>query len=170
MERICYYVSDHGWGHAARSIAVIRELLARDRNKDLEIIVKADYALEFMRASLQCGRVKFDRCRKDFGYVLRDGCLQVDRERTEKLLKRWLATWDPFIKKERRFCKERNIAVIVSDIAPQPFLVADSLNIPGIAISNFTWYGVYSHLFGETKEVSILKEAYEYADLALVLP
>ena len=166
--RICYYVSDHGWGHAARSVAIIRKLLAtRD---GVEVIVKADYALGFMQSSLKSERVKFDRCNNDFGFVLAEGSLKVDAEKTEELLVEWLSGWDAFIEKEKRFCREHDVALIISDIAPQPFLVANSLEIPGLAISNFTWYGVYRRLFGDTREVAAIREAYEHADLALILP
>jgi UDP:flavonoid glycosyltransferase YjiC (YdhE family) len=168
MRRICYYISDHGWGHATRSVAIIRELLSQD--EDIQIIVKADYALKFIERSVKDKRVEFDRCRKDFGYASKEGSLQVDKERTNELLRTWLTTWDRFIGKEKHFCKEHDVNLIISDIAPQPFLVADSLSIPAIAISNFTWDNVYAQMFGDTREVSVVRDAYAQADLALVLP
>jgi uncharacterized protein (TIGR00661 family) len=168
MNKICYYVSDHGWGHAARSIAVIRDLLTRDPN--IEVIVKVDYALEFMRKSLPSERVNFERYHNDFGFFLKEGSLQVDRERTRRAIPQWLSEWNRFIENEKRYCAENDVTLIVSDIAPQPFVVARSLGIPGVAISNFTWHGIYENLFGETEEVSAIREAYEQADLVLVLP
>lgn len=166
--RICYYVSDHGWGHAARSVAIIRELLAT--REDVEVIVKADYALGFMQNSLKSERVEFDRCNNDFGFVLAEGSLEVDKEKTEELLTEWLSDWDAFIEKEGRFCREHDVALIISDVAPQPFLVAKDLDVPSVAISNFTWYEVYQYLFGNIPEVERIHEAYRQASHGLVLP
>lgn len=168
VRRLCYYVSDHGWGHATRSIAVIRELLAQDA--DLQVIIKVDYALTLMRTALPHDRVSIARCRKDFGIALRKDSLQVDRSKTRDLFSEWIASWERFVETEERFCRDHKIGLIVSDIAPQPFLVADALQIPSIAISNFTWYGMYRHLFGEISEMQLIREAYSRVHLALVLP
>jgi hypothetical protein len=60
--------------------------------------------------------------------------------------------------------------LIVSDITPQPFLVAEDLGIPGIGFSNFTWHYIFYNLLGKTPATERLKEAYTAGDLAMALP
>ena len=162
----CYYVSDWGMGHAARSIAIIRRMLAEWPGA--RIYVKAAGPSEFLCRSLpQCIHIWTEN---DAGVVMHPDRPAVDSRKTEERVKAWLATWDLYIRRETRFCREHDIGCIVSDIVPQPFLVADALSIPGIAVSNFSWHHVYSLLFGETPETGRLREAYGCCDLALVLP
>jgi len=86
------------------------------------------------------------------------------------MLKEWLNSWDEYIHSEKRFCETHNINLILSDIVPQPFIVADELDIPGIAISNFTWHYIFYNLFGDMPTTERIKEAYRCSDVALVLP
>ena len=162
----CFYVSDWGMGHAARSIAIIRRMLAEWPGA--RIYVKAAGPSEFLRRSLpQCIHIWTEN---DVGVVMHPDLPAVDPRKTEERVEAWLGTWDAYIRRETRFCRKHDIGCIVSDIVPQPFLVADALSIPGIAISNFSWHLVYSLLFGETSETGRLREAYGCCDLALVLP
>jgi len=153
-------------GHAARSIAIIRRMLAEWPGA--RIYVKAAGPSEFLRRSLpQCIHIWTEN---DVGVVMHPDRPAVDPRKTEERVGAWLGTWDAYIRRETRFCRKHDIGCIVSDIVPQPFLVADALSIPGIAISNFSWHLVYSLLFGETSETGRLREAYGCCDLALVLP
>lgn len=75
-----------------------------------------------------------------------------------------------FIFKKKKFCKKNNIGIILSDIPPQPFVVGYELDMPTIAISNFTWYDIYYHLLGNLDEVKRIREFYELTTIALILP
>jgi len=168
MKRIAYYISDHGYGHASRSIAVIRRLL--ETLLDIEIYVNSSYPLKFLRESLSDKNgVKFRRVRNDFGYVS-DENIEINAKKIENRYKNWQKTWESYIYNEKEFCKSKDIDLILSDIAPQPFIVGDELGIPSIGISNFTWYEIYEELFDETKKIEKLKKAYKKADLGLILP
>ncbi len=79
-------------------------------------------------------------------------------------------SWDEFIKTEKQFCESHAIDLIISDITPLAFVVANELDIPGIAISNFTWHYIFYNLFGNIPAVEQIKEAYMRADFAFVLP
>ena len=167
MKTLCYYISDHGYGHAARSIAIIRELLARD---EVEVIVKTAKPLGFVRASLRGERVRFCEQENDFGFVLKRGSLAVDREATLRNLKKWLSRWEEYIRRERRFLEENRIDLVISDIAPQPFIAAEEAGIASVAISNFTWDEMYRAIVGEREEVSAIRDAYGKASEGLLLP
>ena len=168
MTNICFYISDYGYGHASRDIAIIRKIL--NENKDVKIFVKTDSPFNFVRQSLPQKNAEVIQTKNDIGVVFKENSVSVDREKTRKVLDEWLASWDEYIHNERRFCETHKIDLILSDIVPQPFIVADELGIPSIAISNFTWHYIFYNLFGDTLATRQIKKAYQYADMALVLP
>lgn len=166
--RLCYYVSNHGWGHATWTVAVLRRFLRE--SGDSRVFVKAGSASPFLRSSMRDARVEVLECNNDFGYAIRPGDLGVDAEMTWELLQAWLKSWDCFVEREVAFCRTNRVDTIVSDIAPQPFLVANALGIRSYAVTNFTWHGLYQSLFGETTEVRQVARAYSLATLGIVLP
>lgn len=165
---ICFYISDYGYGHASRSIAIIRKLLSE--YKDAKIYIKNSGAFDYIRHSLPQGNVEVVRSKNDIGVIFRENSVIVDREQTRKMLIDWISSWDEFIKMEKKFCESHRIDLILSDITPQAFVVANELDIPGIAISNFTWYYIFYDLLGNIPAVEQIKKAYKCADCALVLP
>lgn len=65
MKTICFYISDYGYGHATRSIALIREIV--DSCDDVNVIVKTSGPYKFTKKSLHHPRVSAIRCRNDIG-------------------------------------------------------------------------------------------------------
>lgn len=170
MTTICFYVSDYGYGHASRDIAIIRRLL-KEFN-DIKIYVKTSGPFYFVRDSLQQKNIHVIQTKNDIGVIfnLKGNSISVDRKQTKELLDTWLSSWEEYIQKERRFCEAHNINVILSDITPQPFIVAYDQGIPSIGISNFTWHYIFYHLFGDIPATKQIKEAYQRTDIALALP
>lgn len=168
MKTICFYISDYGYGHASRSIALIREIV--HSSQDVHVIAKTSGPFAFTQQSLLHPRISVMRCRNDTGVQLKEGLSVVDREKTRELFFSWMHSWDEYIRRERAFCREHTVDLILSDITPQAFPVAESAGIPGIAVSNFTWDTIYEHLFPETEEVGRLRDAYRQASCACILP
>lgn len=169
MKHIAYYISDHGYGHAARSIAIIRDLI--QKIPDFKIHVCCDYGLDFIKSSLKkyCEIVSYHRVCNDVGYVT-DERLCVDEDRTKIFIEDWLKTWDVYLKQQTRFCEDQHIDGIISDIAPQPFIIGETLGIPSIGVSNFTWAEIYEHIDLPSSFIEPIKNAYQSASLGLVLP
>lgn len=161
--RICFYVSDFGYGHAARAIALTREL---QDAISAEVTIRTGSPAEFMARSLPGVEVR--RGQNDPGVVMEGTA--VEGEKTRAAVERWVASWDDYIATERSFLQDHQIDLVLSDIAPQPFLAAEELGIPSFGISNFTWHLIYTHLFGKTEETDRIAEAYRAADGALLLP
>lgn len=161
--RVCFYTSDCGYGHAARDIALIREL---QETLHAEVVVRTGSPAEFMSRSLP--GVEVVQGPNDPGVVM-DGAA-VDRERTLAIVEQWLSTWDDCIAGEKAFLHDRGIDLVLSDIAPQPFLAAEELGIPSLGVSNFTWHLIYTHLYGQNELTSRIAEAYRAADGAFLLP
>lgn len=169
-KNICYYISDHGYGHAARSIAVIRALL--DTFKDIHIFVKAFTAYDFLLNSLQDKRVDVIKQRNDVGVINNKFPFDVMLEGSLAMIKSWFKSWPDYIKYELEFCKKKRISLIITDVAPQPLEVACQLGIPSALISNFTWQNIYTPLFGKylKEELALMRKMYSLADIAFVLP
>jgi len=167
MTLVAYYVSDHGYGHASRSIAVIRALLAEDPG--VEVVVKSARPLSFLENSLADPQVTFSRRTNDVGLILKPGSFLVDTEATRHAATRWVESWPQWLEEEKRFWEgHRRPSVVVSDIAPQPFLLATAQGVPAMAVSNFTWREIYQELLGETLLRAKLDAAYQEATSALV--
>jgi uncharacterized protein (TIGR00661 family) len=159
MKTIAYYISDYGFGHAARSVALIRQLLKM--GKDVRVIICHSFALHFLRESLKGeNRVTFRKMETDIGYVLRKDSIEPDIEKLNVQYKKYLKKWDFLIEQERVFLQTNKVDFVISDISAFPFEAAYMLGIPSIGISNFTWYTAYQGLIADPL-LEPLKEAYE---------
>ena len=163
--KICFYISDYGFGHASRDIAVIRALQERCSAR---VFVKTDGPHWLVARSLPGCTVI--RTRNDIGLVSKGPKAALDRDATWHELESWIDSWNDYVLREKAFCLEQDIDVILSDISPQPFIVADEIGIPGIGISNFTWHFIFHHLFGSNPATDRLKQAYSLGSEALMLP
>lgn len=157
MNTIAYYISDYGYGHASRSIAIIRKLLD---DAEVNIIVCHSFALGFIKESLHSKRVSYRNIKTDVGYILEMDSIYPDKARLLVEYKNFISNWDYYIKQEREFFKNHNVDLVVSDISALPFETAESLGIPSVGISNFTWYTAYQGLINNI-ELKTFKQAYQ---------
>jgi uncharacterized protein (TIGR00661 family) len=159
--RVAFYISDYGYGHAARSIAIIRELLAL--SIDIEIVVCNSFALDFLKNSLANKRVSFREKQTDIGYFLKSQSIMLDLQKLETSYREFTKNWKSIQELEKNFLKEQEISLVISDISPIPFQAAKELGVPTIGVSNFTWYTAYENLLNKDL-LSIFKEAYKLID------
>ena len=165
IPHIRFYISDYGFGHASRMIALMRSF---HETIDCIISVRTNTAAAFIQDSCPFARV--EKKPNDMGVVMQENTASVDVERTWELLDAWINSWDSWIEGETDFCKNQNVSIIISDITPQAFHVSHVLGIPGIGISNFTWHLIYHPLYPDSLAVEKIKQAYALADLGIVLP
>ncbi|WP_342042978.1 glycosyltransferase family protein [Bacillus sp. OTU2372] len=157
MKTIAYYISDYGYGHASRSIAVIRSLL---KDPEARIIVCHSFALSFIKDSLNSNRVSYRNINTDVGYFLVEDSIQPDRAQLLEEYKKFVANWGDKIEQEKEYLKQNEVDLVVSDISSLPFEAAERIGIPAIGLSNFTWYMAYQGLI-EEKELHPIKAAYQ---------
>lgn len=159
MKTIAYYISDYGFGHAARSVALIRHLLAME--EDLKVIICHSFALHFLRESLKGeNRVAFRTIETDIGYVLQKDSIEPDIEKLNVEYEKYLKKWNFLIEQERDFLQTNKVDFVISDISAFPFEAAYTLGTPSLGISNFTWHTAYQGLIADPL-LEPLKEAYE---------
>ncbi|OXB93117.1 hypothetical protein [Parageobacillus galactosidasius] len=159
MKTIAYYISDYGFGHATRSVALIRQLLKME--EDVRVIICHSFALQFLRESLKDeNRVTFRKMETDIGYVLQKDSIEPDIEKLNVEYKKYLKKWNFLIEQERNFLQTNGVDFVISDISAFPFEAAYMLGIPSIGISNFTWYTAYQRLIADPL-LEPLKKSYE---------
>ena len=162
---IAYYISDYGYGHATRSVAIIRELLKS--NEDFNVIICHSFAQRFLKESLRDYRVTFRTLETDVGYILNPLTLELDHLKIQDMYEGYLVHRKQKIENEIDFLTEQNIDYIISDIYPTAIEAAYDLNIPSIGISNFLWSDVYENIISEHK-LKVMQEA--YAKMTYYLP
>lgn len=163
MKLVIFYVSDHGFGHAARNIPIIRELLVTDRN--VKIIVKTGIAQGDFIESNFVGESRLSVVKEsmDVGLVLKPMSFEIDVETLESCVEDYIQEWDERIEKEVKFLVHEQPNLIVSDIVPWVFHAAKQANIKSVLISNFTWVEIYEEYLSP-KLVKAYQDCYALAD------
>lgn len=162
LKKIIFYISDHGKGHATRSIAIIREL----EKLNIEIIIRNSNSIDFIQKSLP--DVKLISGITDVGTTIKKDGVSIDLEDTISNVSSWINNMSNNVDKELEQFLKYEPDLIISDISTMPFHVAQKLKIPSIAISNFTWSDIIKEM--PSKQLSFLDESYSLADLAIQLP
>lgn len=169
MNRVAFYISKHGFGHAARSIPIIESLLEQDENLYIEIKT-GNNLIDFMKQSLikYNSRIVYYPMNTDIGLLLKAGTMEIDKEVLLKIMK-FISTWDVLIEQEKEWLIENKIDLVVSDIVPWIFKSGRLAEVKSIFLSNFTWVEIYKELF-EEKVYEEYLHCYQEADLALLYP
>jgi len=163
---VAYYITGHGYGHAIRS-ATIANKIAESTNVIFRTSVPCHFFEREMHRNYVVAPARFD-C----------GCLQTNSVSVS--IKETLNEYRVLAHKNREllhsevcWCRENGVTLIVSDITPFAFEVANAASIPSIAITNFTWYDIYHDYLNEVPEflpfLEEIKSQYCMADISLSL-
>lgn len=165
MKTICYYISDYGYGHATRSIALIRSLLQYAPNQ-YRIIVCSKKTLPFIRESLKgeiSDSIHYHECASDLGYVLKDGSIDTDLTFFKSKYLDYMETLPFEIQREADFIASEQVSLVISDISPVPIAAARIAKVKSLGVSNFTWYTAYRNML-DHKYLQPLYSAYSQMD------
>jgi UDP:flavonoid glycosyltransferase YjiC (YdhE family) len=136
---IAWFISPHGFGHAARSCAVIDALL--QRHDDLRVVVFSTVPRWFLDSSIH-HPVHTVAAKVDVGLVQRTS-MEEDPEATEEALAGmpWggTAAADDLDRRVAAVAPD----LVVADIAPFGLASAARLGVPSILVENFTWDWIY---------------------------
>lgn len=136
---LAYYITPHGFGHAVRSLEVIRQLYLMSDSVD--VIVVSD--LPQFLVDENVGRsLPIRRKRLDLGLVQKDS-LRFDLDVSLKVLEELYESRESLINEEIAFLESEQVDEIVCDIPFLPFLAASEYGVPSLGMSNFTWDWIY---------------------------
>ena len=117
MKKIIYYITDHGKGHATRSIAIIREL-----QKDYEVIVRNSNSEDLIKQSLQ--NIKLISGKTDQGSVIKNNGISIDKVKTKNKIEKWIHQFEKNSIKESRLISKYSPNLIISDVSAMPLISA----------------------------------------------
>jgi len=137
---VAVYLSDHGFGHASRTSAILEHWLAVD--PDLVLHVRTTVPRRLLPAG--DGRVLVRHGTTDFGLVQPD-CLTIDFAATIARLDELEASFDERVRVEAKWLRETGARLVVGDIPPLAFAAAESAGLPSVAVGNFSWDWIYEH-------------------------
>src|SRR5262245_21308964 len=124
--RVAFYVSGHGFGHAARQVELIRTLLAG--RPDLSVLVRR--SVEPARFyPLRCHRVDLQPVETDIGLTQPDS-LTVDEEHSARQAARFYAEFDRRVSDEAALLAASGVALVVGDVPPLAFAAAARAGLP----------------------------------------
>jgi len=137
--RMAYFISPHGFGHAARASAVISAL--HEMNADLHVDVFTSISSWFFEDSLN-GPWAYHAVVTDVGLVQQTP-LVADLFQTMERLDRWLPFPEDRIRELADGLERLGCRLVVCDIAPMGIAAAHAADLPSVLVENFTWDWVY---------------------------
>jgi UDP:flavonoid glycosyltransferase YjiC (YdhE family) len=157
---IAYFISPHGYGHAARSAAVMEELPSY-RFEIFTLVPNWFFSLSLS---------------KDFGYhhlltdigIIQETPLTENIPETVKRLDSFLPLNRDQIKGLSGVIRKLRCRLVVTDISPLGIAVAREAGVPSVLVENFTWdwiYPGYADLDTELiRHTDYLKKCYRSVD------
>lgn len=167
---IVTYVSGHGFGHATRMSAVLRELRALRPGIPIEVVTSAP---ELLFRDEVPGGVRYRQVECDVGVAQR-GPLAIHEGETERRALEFEAGFAELAAREAACLDGLGARLVVGDVPPLAFAAARRSGVPSVAVANFSWDWIYGHLAsrapGLQKAAESAAAAYREADVLLRLP
>jgi len=160
-----YYISSHGFGHCSRAIPIIRFLLSKGFKVKA---ISGKRQIEFLKNFFKEENISYTIKATDIGWLFKENGLTLDRNNLINSLRNWLKSFPKLVEDEIEKI-EQNVqpSIIISDISPLGFAVANRADIFSIGISNFTWIDQYRNANLPEDIVEQFEEYYNYCDLYL---
>lgn len=169
--RVFFYVSGHGFGHAARDIEVIRALMAQ--SPSARVVVRTSVAERMFAPLRGFDDVELQRVDTDTGITQIDS-LTIDEADTVRRAAEFYAAFDAHVAREASVLTAAGADVVVGDIPPLAFAAAARAGVRSVALGNFTWdwiYSIYPAFDRDAPHVMpAIRRAYATAGCALRLP
>jgi hypothetical protein len=141
--QIVFYISGHGFGHAARAIELIRTLMTRCPDGRVVVRTAAPPQLFAPIAAVYGPMIVVQAIEADTGVVQVDS-LRLDEADTVRQAARFYATFDRRIAWEAAVLQRARADLVIGDVPPLAFAAARRAGLPSVAVGNFTWDWIYS--------------------------
>jgi len=147
MMTVAYFVTPHGFGHAARACAVMNALHRRLPSLRFHIFTTVPRWF-FSESLTDC--FEYHECESDIGLV-QVSPLAENLTATAERLER--APWrnPDVIESLARRLSGLNCGLVVADISPLGLRAACRAHLPSVLVENFTWDWIYRNLGGSAR-------------------
>jgi hypothetical protein len=160
-------ITDHGFGHAARTAAIAGKLQQLLPTIELIMVTTAP------RWLLECyieGDFIYRQRGFDVGVVQADS-LNMDLVETVARWRDIIARKDQIIAEEVAFCREHHVDLIFGDVPPFATLIAKKLGVPCWMSGNFGWDFIYREWGEEFKCITdLISNCYHQCDRLFRVP
>jgi hypothetical protein len=162
--RISYFITPHGFGHAARAAAVMESLHGLDPRVEFDLFTKVPRW--FFIDSLSC-KFLYHPLRSDIG-VVQKSPFASDLPETLKLLDDFYPPNPDIVARLSDMLEKRRSRLVVCDISPLGIVAAKRAGIPCLLVENFTWDWIYEDYAAEhegfLKHIDYLKDVFSSVD------
>ncbi|CAB1061001.1 hypothetical protein D1BOALGB6SA_5772 [Olavius sp. associated proteobacterium Delta 1] len=164
VKRIAYFISPHGFGHAARAAAVMQAISDIDASVGFEIFttVPSWFFRDSLSASFTCHALL-----TDIGLVQKTA-FQASLNKTLRSLNDFLPFPASLISEITATVKKLNCVLIICDISPLGIPIANEAGIPSVLVENFTWDWIYEQYASAdnrfNRHIEYLRSVFQSAD------
>jgi hypothetical protein len=172
MKKLTIYfaVTNHGFGHATRTAAVVAALQAECHLRQIEFSpILATTAPLWLLESYISEPFIYHPVVLDIGVVQSDS-LTMDKEKTLEQLEALRYSQTEIVATELEFIKAHQVDLIFGDIPPLAVAIAQAAEIPCWLSSNFGWDLIYQDWQGFEPIVNWIQTLYQQSDRLLRLP
>jgi L-arabinokinase len=170
VSTIAFYISGHGFGHASRSVEVIRAL--RRRAPHLRMIVRTSVPAWFFHGSVG-EPTEIVPIEVDTGLAQIDS-LTIDEDETTHRAHRFYERFAERVAAEAAWLRRSGVQLVLSDVPPLATAAAARAGIASLVIANFTWDWIYCGLERFDRDAAgvlrTIEDAYASTTCALRLP
>lgn len=165
---IAFFISDHGFGHIMRNVAVIDELLQRGHRIVLVTGKKhLELAKQYLAVSSNEENLVSVEMHTDGGLVVKPGTLLLDVEATTSMVEEYVKEFPERIKTAKEIFSKYSVDKVVVDIVPWALTASKEAGIPSFFMASFTWVEQYEHFL--CKELlEVFKVSFGDADSVLM--
>lgn len=156
--RIAYFVSSHGFGHAARTRTILEKL---ESHAAVTLFATTP---NWFWGNLAVDRVQFQA---DIGCI-QQGTLNIDEAATLAAFREFKTGFQLRFEQLSLLHEEYPFDLIVTDIGPEPLEFAVKLNVPSVLVANFTWVEIYQQMASLAGEIPDLLRQYKLATNTLI--
>jgi UDP:flavonoid glycosyltransferase YjiC (YdhE family) len=165
MKRIAYFISSHGFGHAARAASVMEAIHAIDPSIGFEIYTATPSW--FFQDHLD-GFLNYHYLMTDLGLVQKTP-FEEDLDETIAQLNQLLPYEATQIAAVSHEITDLNCRLAICDVAPMGLLIAKKAGIPSVLVENFTWDWIYEGYLERDKQIGshirYLRRVFNIADV-----
>lgn len=167
MASLYLIATDHGYGHAARSLHLLRTLM--ESGVIGRATVNTTMPPELVR-SIVGGSVGIRNAPIDSGVVQSDA-VTMDPAKTLKRLREIQGSAPQLIEREARFVADHRFDLILADIPYLAPAIGRASSVPVVSMGNFGWDFIYRELGAEfTPYADWIRGLYGESELLLRLP
>jgi len=161
--KIAYFISPHGFGHAARSAAIMESLNNLNKNIEFEIFTSVP---SWFFTNSGINNFNYHELLTDIGLVQKSA-LKEDLDETIVKLSEFIPFNDSIINNVANKLVDLGCKLILCDISPLGLEIAAFADIRSVLIENFTWDWIYAQ-YNKTdeqlnKHIAYLNNIYEKA-------